>query len=129
MPVGILVMQWNQRSGIEILSEYPENIDRKLTQNSLLQVYNMHQFTRKAGNTSMSNDSISFASYYDGPETGYFVLLILNILETPEDYEQKLQELSKGILNNIKNKNYVHLLPGILQSLSEIGHIEFESEE
>ena len=127
--MGILVMQWNERSGVEILSEYPKNIDKNLTQKTLLQVYNMHQFTRKAGTTSMSNDLISFASYYDGPETGYFILLILNLLDTPEDYEQKLLEISTSILNNIKNKRYIQLLPRILRNLSDRTPIEFESEE
>ena len=124
-----MVMQWNERSGIEILHKYPETIDRKVTKKTLLQVYNMHQFTKKAGTTSMSDDTISFASYYDGPETGYFILLILNLLDTPEDYEHKLQELSQGILKNIKNKDFIHLLSGVLRNLSDRASIEFEPEE
>lgn len=103
MPEGLLLLHWNDRSGVEILDQYPETIDSKISKKSLLQVYNMHQYSREKGVAWLNLDKISFISYYSGPKSNYFVVLLLNILENPENFEKKFEQYAKILINNLNN--------------------------
>ncbi len=60
MPEGLLIMQWNDRSGIEVIDQYPEAIEEKISTKTLLQIYNMHQYSRKKGVAWLNLESINF---------------------------------------------------------------------
>ncbi|MFO7797783.1 MAG: hypothetical protein ACQERB_03325 [Promethearchaeati archaeon] len=116
MPEGLLIMQWNDRSGIEVIDQYPEAIEEKISTKTLLQIYNMHQYSRKKGVAWLNLESINFVSYYSGPQKNFFLVLLLNILEDPEDYEEKLELYAEKLLNAIKTERYEHNFLKILQN-------------
>ena len=117
MPEGLLLMQWNERSGIEVIDQYPEAIERKFSKKTFLQIFNMHQYSRKRGIAWINLDSVNLVSYYSGPQSNYFLVLLLNILEDPEDYEEKLEAHANNLLNDAINpEEYKDMLPKIFQT-------------
>jgi hypothetical protein len=102
MTFGLLALKWNERSGIEIVSKYPEDVDSKLSKRDLFQIYNMHQYNQgKEGMVSLTLNSINFISYYSGEDSGYYIVLVLNILENPEDFEEILEELAHEVIERM----------------------------
>jgi hypothetical protein len=111
MTFGLLALKWNERSGIEVVSKYPEDVDSKLSKRDLFQIYNMHQYSQgKEGMVSLTLNSINFISYYSGKDLGYYIVLVLNILENPEDFEEIMNELAHDIIEKMNapedNGNY-----------------------
>jgi len=46
MPVGIVVMKWDERVGTEILAKYPDELS--ITDKTLMQVYSTHEYSGEA---------------------------------------------------------------------------------
>ncbi|TFG19448.1 MAG: hypothetical protein EU533_06795, partial [Promethearchaeota archaeon] len=77
MPEGLLVLQWNERSGMEILAKYPEEIGEKVTQETLLHIVNMHAFDEQAGIIGLTTEFVNYASYYCGAGLEYYIMIVL----------------------------------------------------
>ncbi|MHA2474063.1 MAG: hypothetical protein ACXAES_12620, partial [Promethearchaeota archaeon] len=73
MPVGLVIMRWDERAGTELLARYPEEI--VLSDKVLMQVTSTHEYSGEVGMISLSVGSLNIASYYTGPEQGYYILL------------------------------------------------------
>jgi len=116
MPVGILIMRWDERIGTEILAKYPEEI--QITDKTLMQVYSTHEYSGEAGMVSLMVGSLNIASYYTGPDKGYYILLLLNLDDDPDAYEGGLADISRIILQNIEDDSYLQLIPSLFQRLS-----------
>ena len=116
MPVGLVVMRWDERVGTEILAKYPEEI--VVTDKTLMQVYSTHEYSGESGMISLMVGSLNIASYYTGPEKGYYILLLLNLDDDPDSYEGGLIDVSRIILQNLEEEAYVNLIPSLFQRLS-----------
>ena len=116
MPVGLVVMKWDERVGTEILAKYPEEII--VTDKTLMQVYSTHEYSGESGMISLMVGSLNIASYYTGPEKGYYILLLLNLDDDPDSYEGGLIDVSRIILQNLEEEAYVNLIPSLFQRLS-----------
>ncbi len=117
MPKGLLILQWSDRAGPLIIAKYPENADERISRKSLLQVYNMHQFNQEEDCAWLSMESANFISYYSGRKKNISIVLILNILENPEDYEKVIRDISKVILSHFEDDSYISLLPEIFTKI------------
>jgi len=109
-------MKYDERSGMEIKAKYPEK-KFKITDKTLMQILNLHEFSKQAGIVSLTLDNINFVTYYSGADTDYFFILMLNMLENPEDYEEILEEVSQIILKNLEKKKYLKLLPSLFHKI------------
>jgi len=116
MPVGLVVMKWDERVGTEILAKYPEEII--VTDKTLMQVYSTHEYSGESGMISLMVGSLNIASYYTGPEKGYYILLLLNLDDDPDSYEGGLIDVSRIILQNLEDEAYTKLIPSLFQRLS-----------
>lgn len=116
MPVGLVLMKWNERIGTEILVKYPEEIT--VTDKTLMQVYSTHEYSGESGMVSLMVGSLNIASYYTGPEKGYYILLLLNLDDDPDVYEGGLIDIARIILLNLEDDAYKPLIPSIFQRLS-----------
>ena len=116
LPVGLVVMKWNDRVGTEILAQYPEEI--VITDKTLMQVYSTHEYTGESGMISLMVGSLNIASYYTGPDKGYYVLLLLNIDDDPDTYEGGLIDASRMILQNLDDDSYKQLVPTLFRRVS-----------
>ncbi len=116
MPVGLVVMKWDDREGTEILAKYPEELI--ITNKTLMQVYSTHEYSGESGMISLMVGSLNIASYYTGPEKGYYILLLLNIDDDPDVYEGGLIDASRTILQNLDEDAYHQLVPSLFRRIT-----------
>ena len=120
MPEGIIVLKWDERSSADILAQYPEDKILKITNKTIMQIYNMHAFSKEGGIANLTIGRVNFSSYYSGSDKGnYFIILFLNLLENPWDYEACLKEVSQIILKNLEGGKYKEKLPSLYKQISE----------
>ena len=82
-----------------------------------MHIFNLHEFSKQPGFASLTIENINFVTYYSGSETDFFFILMLNILENPEDYEAILEEVAEVILNKIETNKYLELLPSLYKRI------------
>ncbi|MFX0032616.1 MAG: hypothetical protein ACFE8E_06965 [Candidatus Hodarchaeota archaeon] len=116
MPVGLVLMKWDERVGTEILGRFPPEIN--VSDKTLMQVYSTHEYSGESGMISLMVGSLNIASYYTGPDKGYYILLLLNLDDDPDAYESGLTDISRIILQNIEEEAYLPLIPSLFRRLS-----------
>jgi hypothetical protein len=116
VPVGLLVMRWDEKIGTEILVKYPEEVI--LTHKTLMQVYSTHEYTGEPGMISLLVGNLNIASFYTGTEKNLYVLLLLTIDEDPDIYESGLMDASQVILLNFNDDSYLQMIPSLFQHIS-----------
>lgn len=116
MPDGLIFLKYDERSGMEIKAKYPEK-KFKITDKTLMHILNLHEFSKPAGIVSLTLENINFVTYYSGSDTDYFFILMLTMLENPEDYEEILEEVSQIILKNLEKKKYLKMLPSLFTKI------------
>jgi hypothetical protein len=116
MPTGLVVMHWDERVGVEILGEYPEEVS--IQEKTLMQLYSQHEFTGEAGLVSLTAGAVNLASYYTGPDSGVYVILVLTAEEDGDVYEEGLAEITRQILMSLEPEALVKILPPLFQRLS-----------
>ncbi|KKM24349.1 hypothetical protein LCGC14_1606010, partial [marine sediment metagenome] len=52
-------------------------------------------------------------------DTDYFLILILNTHEDPDDYEEVFEKGSKEILKNLEDNKYIKLIPTLYKQILE----------
>ncbi len=116
MPVGLVIMKWDERIGTQILAKYPEEV--VIGDKTLMQVYSTHEYTGEPGMVSLMVGSLNVASYYTGVDTGYYIILLLSLEDDPDLYEGGLADVSRQVLANIEDVSFINLIPSIFQRLS-----------
>ncbi len=116
MPVGLLVMKWDDRVGTKIEAKYPEEIN--VMDSTLMQIYSTHEYSSEAGIISIMVGSLNIMSYYSGPDKRYYVVLLLSLDDDPDAYEAGLSDISRVILQNTENKEFVPMIPSLFQRIS-----------
>ena len=117
MPGELIVMKYNNKSGIAIKTNYPEE-SMTLQESTLMHILNMHEFSKQAGIASLTIENLNIVTYYSGSDTDYFIVLKLDSLEDPDDYEEALNEISQIILKNLDDDNYIDMLPTLFKQVS-----------
>lgn len=123
MPTGLIFAKYNVRSGLEIKVKFPEDVS-ELSDKTLMHVINLHGFTKEAGIASLNIEAINFITYYSGSDTDYFLILILNTHEDPDDYEEVFEKGSKEILKNLEDNKYIRLIPTLYKQILESSRTE-----
>jgi hypothetical protein len=116
MPSGIVIMHWDERMGVEVIGAYPQ--EAIIQEKTLMQLYSQHEFTSEAGLVSISAGAVNLASYYTGPESAIYVVLILTIEEDGDVYEEGLADITRQILMNLDPDSLNAILPPLFQRLS-----------
>ena len=117
MPEELIVMKYNNKSGIAIKANYPEE-SMTLQESTLMHIFNIHEFSKQAGIASLTIENLNIVTYYSGSDTDYFIVLKLDSLEDPDDYEEALNEISQIILKNLDDDNYIDMLPTLFKQVS-----------
>lgn len=110
-------MKYNNKSGIAIKANYPEE-SMTLQESTLMHILNIHEFSKQAGIASLTIENVNIVTYYSGSDTDYFIVLKLDSLEDPDDYEEALNEISQIILKNLDDDNYIDMLPTLFKQVS-----------
>ncbi len=116
MPVGLVVMRWDDRTGTEVLSKYPEEIN--VTDKTLMQVYSTHEYSSEMGMISLMVGSLNIASYYTGPEKSLYVLLLLSLDDDADAYEGGLADVARQILQTLDDNSFLSMIPSLFQRIS-----------
>src|SRR5271157_3561437 len=116
MPVGIVVLRQDDQLRIKTVAKYPEEI--LVPDHTLMQVYAIHQGEGEAGMISFSMGAVNGVSYFTGPQTGFYVLILLTFDEDPDSYEEALIENSRAILSCRDQFKIAGILPQLFKNIS-----------
>ena len=112
-------MRYDNKSGISVKAKYPgEGLD--VTDGTLMNIFSLHEFSKQDGVASLTVGEINITTYYTGVDLDYYVVLILKLLENPEDYEEGLKEMSQIILENLEEEKYIDMLPFLFTQISKL---------
>lgn len=92
MPKGLVIMNWDERVGADILGKFPRNID--VTDKTLMQLYAQHEYLGEAGCVSLNVGAMNLISCYSGPEFKLYAILVLEPEEDGFEYEDALVEVN-----------------------------------
>ncbi|MHA1294826.1 MAG: hypothetical protein ACTSQJ_19480 [Promethearchaeota archaeon] len=125
MPVGILIIRWDNEIGPINEGFYPSNL--KLTNNLLTQVYSSHRYqSLKPGFASISLKNNKVVSFFSGvgddhiSVENYVVALLLRRDEKPNKYREILKKIAAEILDEIPDGKFQKLLPDLYKELAKI---------
>jgi hypothetical protein len=111
MPVGLIVFSWNKRIGAEIFAKFPD--DFQVSNDTLMRIFSTHTFEESGGFLSMIIGALNIASYYSGPEIGYYISLFLSLEEDPDLYEDAVLDAANIILSNRDIEQIKPLIPSL----------------
>ncbi len=125
MPVGILIIRWDNEIGPINEGFYPENL--KITNNLLTQVYSSHRYqSLKPGFASISLKNNKVVSFFSGvgddhiSAENYVVALLLRRDEKPSKYREILKTIAAEILDQTQDAKFLKLLPNLYRDLAKI---------
>ena len=116
MPVGLIIMKWDARSGTQNLARYPEDI--KITEQTEMQIIAAHEYSGEVGIINLMAGAFNILSYYTGLNTAYYINLLLNFDDDPDIYESGLIDASQIILQNITDNAFIKMTPSLFQRIS-----------
>jgi len=125
MPVGILVIRWDNEIGPINEGFYPESL--KITNNLLTQVYSSHRYqSLKPGFASISLKNYKVVSFFSGVGEehisfeNYVVALLLRRDEKPNKYREVLKTIASEILEKIPDGQFKKNLPKLYKELAKV---------
>ena len=125
MPVGILIIRWDNEIGPINEGFYPDNL--KITNNLLTQVYSSHRYqSLKPGFASISLKNNKVVSFFSGvgddhiSVENYVVALLLRRDEKPGKYREILKTIAAEILDKTQDTKFLKLLPNLFKELAKI---------
>lgn len=125
MPLGILVIRWDNEIGPINEGFYPDNL--KITNNLLTQVYSSHRYqSLKPGFASISLRNNKIVSFFSGvgddhiSVENYVVALLLRRDEKPHRYREVLKTIAAEILDKIEDDEFKDILPDLYQELASV---------
>jgi len=125
MPVGILIIRWDNEIGPINEGFYPETL--KITNNLLTQVYSSHRYqSLKPGFASISLKNNKVVSFFSGVGEdhisieNYVVALLLRRDEKPGKYREILKTIAAEILDQTQDGKFIKLLPKLYRDLAKI---------
>ncbi|MFX0000127.1 MAG: hypothetical protein ACFE9Q_00850 [Candidatus Hodarchaeota archaeon] len=125
MPVGILVIHWDNEIGPINEGFYPDTL--KITNNLLTQVYSSHRYqSLKPGFASIALKNNKVVSFFSGvgqdfiSVENYVVALLLRRDEKPGKYREILKTIAAEILEKIPNEEYKEILPDLYDKLAKV---------
>jgi len=125
LPVGILIIRWDNEIGPINEGFYPENL--KITNNLLTQVYSSHRYqSLKPGFASISLKNNKVVSFFSGvgddhiSVENYVVALLLRRDEKPSKYREILKTIAAEILDQTQDTKFLKLLPNLYKELAKI---------
>lgn len=103
MPLGIILVRWDDRIGTVVEAKYPPDV--KATPDLAMKIYGAHVLgERGPGFLMMKVENLNIASYYSGLELNYFLALIMAPDEDASIFEEGLTEVAGKIFARVVKK-------------------------
>ena len=90
--------KWDERIGAEIVSRHPSNIN--VEEKTMMQLYAQHEYSGEAGFVSPHYWGVKSCSYYTGPDSHFYMLLILDPDEEGMQFEDGMVEISRQVFRS-----------------------------
>jgi hypothetical protein len=123
-PLGLILMKWDERIGVELLGNYPQ--DASVSEKTLMQIYGTHEYSAEKGLITLIRENLNVLSYYTGPDTGYYIVLILSTDDDPDVYEGAMANVAQLLLQNLEDDVYLEMIPSFFQRLSVFPSLSYE---
>lgn len=117
MVKGLLLMEWNDRSGLEVKVKTPADLD--VSDKTLMQIYSAHEYSQDAGLVAIAAGASSAISYYSGDELDHYLVLFLKEGEDPEQFEEVVQETAQVVFGNLQVDYLRDIFPQLLVRLDQ----------
>ncbi|MHA1699190.1 MAG: hypothetical protein ACTSWN_10160 [Promethearchaeota archaeon] len=124
MPKGVIIWEWNERSGAEIISRFPSQVE--IDEKTLMQIYSAHEREEKSGIITLMVGPMHILSYYTGEESGYYIGLLLGLDEEGEIYEDAIINAGRVILMSIEQGTLDIILSGIFGRIANYPKLEIQ---
>ncbi|MHA1727373.1 MAG: hypothetical protein ACTSWY_01415 [Promethearchaeota archaeon] len=125
MPLGILILKWDNEIGPVLIAIYPESL--KIAKNLLTQIYSAHRYSSlEPGFSSLTLKNNKVISFFSGlgenyvEVENYIVGLLLRRDEKTHKYREILNKIAATILGNIENDKYKKLIPKLYKDLATV---------
>ena len=116
-------MKWDEKIATEILTKYPDDKSFEISDKTLLHLLNLHEFSEKPGLSTLTVKRVNLITYYSGVEKGHYVILVLSILENPDDFEEKFEDIAQKILENLEDEKYKEIIPSFFKELEDLSKL------
>ncbi|MHA1264270.1 MAG: hypothetical protein ACTSRS_03465 [Candidatus Helarchaeota archaeon] len=116
MPIGLIIFSWNKRIGAEIFTKYPD--DFQVSNDTLMRIFSTHAFEEGGGFLSMIIGALNIASYYSGPDLGYYISLFLSLEEDPDLFEDAVLDAANLILSHRDLEQVKPLIPSLYSRMA-----------
>ena len=103
---GLFICRWDDRIGVVLENAFPTSIEGEFTDEDRLTIFSTHALSEKAGIMAMRIRRLNILSYYTGLPEGnktdqYYVALVLDPDENPDQFEERLQEIATMIIPQV----------------------------
>jgi hypothetical protein len=108
MPVGILLIRWDDKLGTTLVAKYPEKF--KFPSKILMNVYSQHRAqSTEPSFVTLTLTDIKISSFFSGMDenfigaSNYIIALVLRRDENPLIFRDVLKKAAAKILKNVKD--------------------------
>ncbi len=108
---GLFICRWDDRIGVVLENAFPSSVEAELTDEDRLTIFSTHALSEKAGVMAMRIRRLNILSYYTGLPEGnktdqYYVALVLDPDENPDQFEERLQEVANMIIPQVGKSGF-----------------------
>jgi len=107
MPRGMIIAHWDETKGIRTVTQYPQNIH--ITDANLIHIYTRHVGAEHSPPSILETDiqDTKYMTYRSGPDNNYFFILVADLDESSEMYEDGYVESLQLMIQNLHNNQYM----------------------
>jgi len=120
----MILWKWDTRVGAEVLGVWPREV--KMGNKTLMQLYSQHLYSAKADIVSMYVGSLNVLSMWTGSIHNYFLSVLLQQDEDPENYSEIISDTLYYLIPYIESESYTAILPSIYQRFVEYPNADLE---
>ena len=120
MPVGILLIRWDDKLGTSLVAKYPEKF--KFPSKILMNIYSQHRAqSTDPSFVTLTLTNIKISSFFSGMDenfigaSNYIIALVLRRDEKPHLFREILKRAAAKILKNVEKVDTDTLKPVFLE--------------
>ncbi len=126
MPLGIILLKWDNEIGTSLLEKFPDRY--KVTERLLMSIYSTHRLsTNDPSFATTTQPNMKVLSFFSGLEENYvgipnhIVALLLRKDENPGLFREILKNAASEILKDVKAKDLKKNLGDFFEKMRLIG--------
>ena len=128
MPKGIGCFVWDDKTGVEIIEKYPDELTQGLGNDDILTIFTTHALSGEAGILTMVLKQMSVISYYTGKpkeedEAQFILALFLAENEETGIYEEYLSAIAEMVIKSIGKEDFKDLFIDCYEAASHTKEI------